>query len=141
MKGTVDLTMTMFSVLLTMVGFMLIWVAMIGNITNISADLVKPSFEKLAIVDATHNVAGCLSENGLIVWENVKTKLGQCITQTGVEFIEVFDMEEGKRESEGSAAEKASTHTIYKNTKAGNEIHQARIKVKKSIIIQTGKKA
>ena len=131
MKGAFNFTPTLIATLLTLVGFTFLWVFFINNITEVNGSLIKPSFEKLTVIDLTHNVYSCLSENNIINSENIQTRLDDCRNQAGVSYIEVLDIETGKKFLSGSQGSPTASHLIYENIKIEGEVHQSRLYVKK----------
>ena len=134
MKGTFDLPITMFSVILTVAGITIVFVSLIASVTNVAGGLVKPSFERLAIIDTTHNVEACIFENGPVTIENIQQKISECKEKTEAGYIEISDASTGQKiASAGIKISQAKSHLIYKNIKSGEDVSQVKLYVEKQI--------
>ena len=72
-----------------------------------------------------------LACQGAVQEEDAQKELDKCIIDTGVLYINLLDIENGKRFSVGSQDQLAQSHTIYTNIKTGGATHLARLYVQK----------
>ena len=127
MKGQLNMILSVFALLLSVSILFFIYVSVSKTII-VNSDILNYSFEALASVDSTHNIDVCVTEAN---YENLQEKIDICRKQSDANYVEIVDIETGKKYSSGKQENTGTAHSIYKNLKAGNEIHQAKLYVKK----------
>ena len=129
MKGVFDLLPTIAAVLFTLIGFTLLYAGFFASRATINTNLVYPGFEKLGVIDLTHNAVFCLSENKLLESESLQQKLEECREKLGINYIEVIDIENGNKLVSGKQ-DGRNSHSDYTNNRHGEGLAQARIYVR-----------
>ena len=132
MKGIFNDVITIFAVLIFMVGATTSVISLISEMSVVTYGLVKPSFEKLAVIDIAHNLKSCIYEKGM-PREISQKILDDCREKSGASYAEVIDINslsaaDGKISS-GSQAKGQPSHAIYINIQTPEKIRHARLSV------------
>ena len=131
MKATIDIPSAMVVVIVFMIGLFGMIYFGIGNITQVTTELVKPSYSQLSVVDSSYDLIRCLSTNGEIEAAALEQKKNGCRENSRLNFVEITDLSTGSSYASGSSSG-STEYTHYTNIKVDGESHLARVYVKKT---------
>lgn len=137
MKGIFNDVLTIFGVLLFMVGATVSVISLITEMSIVTGSLVKASFEKLGAIDTAYNLKSCMYGKGLPEEKEIKKSLDDCRQSSGALYAEVADIsaqtgspdDPVKIYSSGSNEKGLLSHAIYINLQSPNEIRHAKLSV------------
>ncbi len=112
----------LFSAIFFMIGIFIVFASFLSTHNQVTAEVLTPSLQKLALADGTKILESCIKDNQTITPESIENKTQKCMEQFNLAHVRITNVETGKEWSYGDVNKGKNSYKLITKIKSGDSV-------------------